>query len=73
MSSASSARVTRLLSNWRNGSESARNELIPVVHDKLRRIVRRHLRREHPDHTLQSGGLANEAGLRRKVNRSFQA
>jgi RNA polymerase sigma factor (TIGR02999 family) len=30
----------------------------------LRRIARRHLGRERPDHTLQSGALVNEAYLR---------
>jgi RNA polymerase sigma factor (TIGR02999 family) len=35
-----------------------------VVYDELRRIARRHLRRERPDHTLQSTALVHEAYLR---------
>lgn len=61
---ASSARITKLLAAWGSGNEDARNELIPVVYNELRRIARRHLRRERPDHTLQSAGLVNEAYLR---------
>jgi RNA polymerase sigma factor (TIGR02999 family) len=35
-----------------------------VVYDELRRIARRHLWHERPDHTLQSAALVNEAYLR---------
>jgi RNA polymerase sigma factor (TIGR02999 family) len=38
--------------------------LIPLVYDELRRLARRHLRRERPDHTLQSAAVVNEAYLR---------
>lgn len=37
---------------------------MPMVHDELRRIARRHLSRERPGHTLQSTALINEAYLR---------
>jgi RNA polymerase sigma factor (TIGR02999 family) len=60
----SSARVSRLLLNWGQGDEAAREALIPLVYDELRRLARRHLRRERPDHTLQSAALVNEAYLR---------
>jgi len=53
-----------LLENWRDGDEGAREALIPLVYDELRRLARRHLRRERPDHTLQSAALVNEAYLR---------
>jgi RNA polymerase sigma factor (TIGR02999 family) len=61
---ASSTRINRLLADWGRGNEEAREALIPVVYDELRRVARRHLRRERPDHTLQSAGLVHEAYLR---------
>jgi RNA polymerase sigma factor (TIGR02999 family) len=64
VSEASSARISRLLADWGRGDENARDALIPVVYDELRRIARRYLRTERPDHTLQSAALVNEAYLR---------
>jgi RNA polymerase sigma factor (TIGR02999 family) len=61
---ASSARVSKLLLNWGQGDQGAREALIPLVYDELRRLARRHLRRERPDHTLQSAALVHEAYLR---------
>jgi RNA polymerase sigma factor (TIGR02999 family) len=61
---ASSSRISRLLADWSQGNEEAREALIPVVYDELRRIARRHLWHERPDHTLQSAALVNEAYLR---------
>src|SRR5215469_11420350 len=52
-----------LIAAWSNGDEEALNELIPLVYPELRRIARRHLRR-NPDHTLQSAALVNEAYLK---------
>jgi len=62
--SASSARVSQLLRNWGEGDQRARDALIPLVYGELRRLARRHLRGERPDHTLQSAALVNEAYLR---------
>ena len=61
---ASSERVKKLLLNWGQGDQGAREALIPLVYDELRRLARRYLRRERPDHTLQSAALVNEAYLR---------
>jgi RNA polymerase sigma factor (TIGR02999 family) len=61
---ASSSRISRLLADWSQGNEEAREALIPVVYHELRRIARRHLWHERPDHTLQSAALVNEAYLR---------
>jgi RNA polymerase sigma factor (TIGR02999 family) len=58
------SQVSQLLVNWRQGDEGAREALIPLVYDELRRLARRHLRRERPDHTLQSAALVHEAYLR---------
>ena len=64
MSPFSSAHVSKLLVGWGQGDQDARDALIPLVYDELRRLARRHLRRERPDHTLQSAALVNEAYLR---------
>jgi RNA polymerase sigma factor (TIGR02999 family) len=64
VSSSSSTRINRLLADWGQGNEEAREALIPVVYAELRRLARRHLWRERPDHTLQSAALVNEAYLR---------
>jgi RNA polymerase sigma factor (TIGR02999 family) len=59
-----STEINRLLANWKGGDRDARDALIPLLYDELRRIARRHLRHERPDHTLQSAALVNEAYLR---------
>jgi RNA polymerase sigma factor (TIGR02999 family) len=56
--------VTALLVAWRNGNEDAAGKLLPLVHDELRRIARRHMAGERPDHLLQTTALVNEAYLR---------
>lgn len=56
--------ITLLLAEWSKGNEAARNELIPMVADELRRIARRYLAGERQDHTLQATALINEAYLR---------
>jgi RNA polymerase sigma factor (TIGR02999 family) len=66
------SRVSELLQNWGRGDQGAREALIPLVYDELRRLARRHLRRERPDHTLQSAALVNEAYLRLTRQNSFQ-
>src|ERR1700732_4944078 len=64
MCPASAERVSELLLNWGHGDQNAREELIPLVYAELRRIARRYLWQERPDHTLQSGALVHEAYLR---------
>lgn len=73
MCPSSSARVTELLANWGRGDQHAREALIPLVYDELRRIARRYLRRERPDHTLQSAALVNEAYLRLAHHEALQS
>lgn len=64
MCPASSGRVSKLLINWGQGDLDAREALIPLVYGELRRVARRYLGRERPDHTLQSAALVHEAYLR---------
>ncbi len=59
-----SPNVTGLLVEWNQGNDAAREALITVVYEELRRVARRQLLRERPDHTLQSAALVNEAYLR---------
>ncbi len=61
---APSRQVTRLLLAWAGGDEPALEQLIPLVHGELRRLARRHMRHERPDHTLQTTALINEAYVR---------
>jgi RNA polymerase sigma factor (TIGR02999 family) len=56
--------VTSLLQAWSAGDRSAQEKLWPVVFAELKRLARRHLAHERPDHTLQSAALVNEAYLR---------
>lgn len=64
--------VTGLLVAWGKGDEAALDQLVPLVHDELRRIARRHMGRERQGHSLQPTALVNEAYLRlidvRQVN-----
>jgi RNA polymerase sigma factor (TIGR02999 family) len=59
-----SENLTQLLLAWSRGDDAARDELIPLVYDKLRRIARRQLRSERASHTLESTELINEAYLK---------
>ncbi len=67
-----SHQVTRLLVDWRNGDQGALEQLIPLVHEELRRVARRHMAHERAGHTLQATALVNEAYVRlidiRQVN-----
>ena len=64
--------VTRLLKAWSLGQDAALEELVPLVHQELRRLARRYMYGERVGHTLQTTALVNEAYLRlvnsRKVN-----
>jgi RNA polymerase sigma factor (TIGR02999 family) len=64
MPASDSCEVTGLLRAWSDGDECARDALIPMLYDELRRIAHSHLRREaHPD-GLQTTALVHEAYLR---------
>jgi RNA polymerase sigma factor (TIGR02999 family) len=56
--------ITELLIEWRDGDETALNRLMPLVYDELRRMASHYLRRERPEHTLQTAALVNEAYLK---------
>jgi RNA polymerase sigma-70 factor (ECF subfamily) len=58
------ATVTELLVKWGHGDEEAFQQLIPLVHDELHRIARRHMGHERAGHSLQATALVNETYLR---------
>jgi RNA polymerase sigma factor (TIGR02999 family) len=55
---------TELLLAWGRGEAAAFDRLVPLVHDELRQMARRYMRRERANHTLQPTALVNEAYLR---------
>jgi RNA polymerase sigma-70 factor (ECF subfamily) len=63
LSSLSSNRVTELLARWREGDPAAREALVPVVYNELRRVAKRCLAGQY-NSTLQSTALVHEAYLR---------
>jgi RNA polymerase sigma factor (TIGR02999 family) len=56
--------ITQLLEAWRQGDETARDRLIPVIYADLRRRASAQLRRERRDHTLAPSDLVHETYLR---------
>ena len=56
--------ISQLLLRWRDGDSLAREKLMPMVYNELRRLARKYLRHERANHTLQPTALVNEAYLR---------
>jgi hypothetical protein len=56
--------VTTLLVDWGGGNDQAVQQLVPLVHDELRRLARRHMAGERPGHVLQATAFVNEVYLR---------
>ena len=56
--------VTVLLQAWARGEVEARERLLPLVYQELRRRAAAYLRRERRGHTLQPTALVHEAYLR---------
>lgn len=56
--------ITQLLNAWNQGDQGARDEMMPLIYNELRRLARGHLRRERINHTLQPTALVHEAFLR---------
>jgi len=56
--------ISQLLSEWRDGDETALDRLMPLVYNEMRRMAHRYMRRERPGHTLQTSDLLNDAYLR---------
>ena len=60
----SSKPVSELLGKWQAGDSEALQNLMPLVYADLRRLAHQCLRKERPDHTLQSTALVHEAYVR---------
>jgi RNA polymerase sigma-70 factor, ECF subfamily len=56
--------ATNLLVAWAGGDAGAREAMLSLVYDELRRLAASYLRRERSDHTLQPTALVHEAYLR---------
>src|SRR6266516_2909330 len=63
MSSAPSE-VTLLLQRWTAGDVHARDQLIPLVYDRLRQLAHWRLRSAPGEHSLNTTGLVHEAYIR---------
>lgn len=64
MTPSTSHDVTALLRAWSEGDVGARDRLMPIVYNELRRRAAAYLRRERRTHTLQPTALVHEAYLR---------
>jgi RNA polymerase sigma factor (TIGR02999 family) len=56
--------VTRLLRAWRDGDLHAREQLVPIVYETLRRLAQHYLADERYAKTLQPTALVHEAYVR---------
>jgi len=64
MSAHTSSQITNLLIDWSNGDQAALEKLVPMVERELHRLAHNYMRRENPNHTLQTTALMNEAYLK---------
>ena len=56
--------VSALLAAWSDGNETARDALIPLVYEELRRLAGHYMALERSAHSLQATALVHEAYLR---------
>jgi RNA polymerase sigma factor (TIGR02999 family) len=63
MKTPEAGRISHLLRQWAGGDLQAREDLVPLVYQELRKRAAAYLRRERRDHTLQPTALVNEAYL----------
>ena len=56
--------VTQLLRAWKQGDRAALDQLVPLIHDDLRRLARQRANSLAPGASLQATALVNEAYLR---------
>ena len=57
-------RIAQVLADWANRDPAARDRLVPIVYEELRRLAHHYMRNERSDHTLQTTALVNELYLR---------
>ncbi len=56
--------ITQLLIEWSNGSEEAKQKLIPIVYDELRGLASHYMQKNRRGNTLQTTALVHEAYLK---------
>src|SRR5882724_2245748 len=56
--------ITALLNGLRTGDADARSQLVALLYPELRKMAGQCMRRERPEHTLQTTALVHEAYLR---------
>jgi RNA polymerase sigma factor (TIGR02999 family) len=56
--------ISELLRAWTDGDQRALDGLTPIVYAELRRLAHRYMKRERPEHSLQTTALVNEAYIR---------
>lgn len=56
--------ITRILQEWNDGKDEAKDQLLPFVYAELRRQARMLMASERGNHTLQPTALVHEAFIR---------
>jgi len=56
--------ITELLKAWNDGDRDALDKLVPLVDKELKILAHNYMRKERPEHLLQTTALVNEAILR---------
>jgi RNA polymerase sigma factor (TIGR02999 family) len=56
--------ISDLLQAWSGGDQLALGELTPIVYAELHRLAHAYMRRERPEHDLQTSALVHEAYIR---------
>lgn len=56
--------ISELLAGWANHDAAARERLVPLVYQELRRLAHHYMRGERAGHTLQTTALVNELYVR---------
>jgi len=56
--------VTLMLQQVKSGDQDVVSKLVPLLYDELRQLAGYYLRRERPNHTLQTTALVHEAYIR---------
>lgn len=64
MSDTPNTDITQILHQWNGGDEEARERLVGIVYDELRRHASSLMSRERSNHTLQPTALVHEALLK---------
>ena len=64
MAASAPSDVTGLLKRWSAGDERARDQLIPLVYERLRELAHRRLRGAPEENSLNTTGLVHEAFIR---------